>query len=107
AVGAVGAGDPSASAYFAVAVDKPLPSGVEEISNTVSIEDDGTNGDDPTPDDNLDEDTTPVNATPDLVITKVDTGETVAPGDVLPYTLTYQNVGDQNATGVVITETVP
>ncbi len=106
-IGAVGAGDPVATAAFAVVVDKPLASGVEEIRNTARIADDGTNGDDPTPDNNRDDDTTPVNAAPDLVITKVDTGETVAPGDVLPYTLTYQNVGDQNATGVVITEIVP
>jgi uncharacterized repeat protein (TIGR01451 family) len=106
-IGNVAAGDPLASINFAVDIDTPLASGVKEILNSASIADDGSNGDDPNLDNNTDDDNTPINAQPDLVITKVDLGEIMAPGDVLPYTLTYQNVGNQNATGVVITETVP
>ncbi len=44
---------------------------------------------------------------PDLNIIKDDGGISAQPGDVVAYTLIYQNVGDQNAAGVVITETVP
>ena len=43
-----------------------------------------------------------------MTITKVDdvVGSTL-PGATIIYTLTYDNVGDQDATGVVVTETVP
>ncbi|MDX2417287.1 MAG: hypothetical protein QNK19_07490 [Xanthomonadales bacterium] len=107
AIGGVAAGVPAATATFAVMVDDPLPTGVTEVLNTVGIADDGTNGDDPTPDDNTDSDSTPVDAVPDLVISKDDGGVSARPGSTLSYTLSYQNVGDQDATGVVITETVP
>ena len=43
----------------------------------------------------------------DLVLTKDDGVASVAPGQVLAYTLTYQNVGNDNATGVTITDVVP
>ena len=107
AIGGVAASAAAATASFAVMVDDPLPAGVTEVLNTVGIADDGTNGDDPTPDDNTDSDTTPVNALPDLVISKDDGREPARPGGKVSYTLSYQNVGDQDATGVVITETVP
>ena len=97
----------SSSVLFAVQVDSVVPSGVTEILNTVSIADDGTNGTDPTPDNNQDDETTPVDAAPDLTITKDDAGVTTTPGGVVVYTLSYANVGNQGATGVVITETVP
>jgi uncharacterized repeat protein (TIGR01451 family) len=90
-----------------VTVDDPLPAGVTEVLNTAVIADDGTNGDDPTPEDNTDSDSTPLVAVPDLVINKDDGGIPARPGGMVSYTLSYQNVGDQDATGVVITETVP
>ncbi|MES1241543.1 MAG: hypothetical protein ABUT39_07980, partial [Acidobacteriota bacterium] len=40
-------------------------------------------------------------------ITKSDSGASVAPGGTVSYTLTYANGGDQGATGVTLTETVP
>lgn len=105
-IGAVAAGD-SGSVMFAVTVVDPLPAGVEAVSNTVTIDDDGTGGTDPTPENNTDTDDTPVNAAPDLSVTKVaDVAVAVAGGDIA-YTLTYANIGDQDATGVVLTETVP
>ncbi|MEE4217579.1 MAG: IPTL-CTERM sorting domain-containing protein [Xanthomonadales bacterium] len=107
AIGDMAAGAAAASASFAVTVDSPLPAGVSEIVNGVSIADDGSNGDDPNPENNNDSDTTPVTAVPDLLINKDDGGIAAAPGDTVSYTLSYQNVGNQNASGVNITDTVP
>jgi LPXTG-site transpeptidase (sortase) family protein len=90
-----------------VQVDNPLPAGVHSITNTADVADDNANGPDPTPENNSDDDTDNIDAAPDLVIIKDDGGVTVVPGSVLVYTLTYQNVGNQDSTGVVITETVP
>ena len=106
AVGAL-VGGANGSAVFAVTVVDPLPSGVTQIANTASIADDGDNGADPTPANNSSSDDTPINATPDLNIVKTDGGVSTVPGGVVTYTLNYANVGDQDATGVVLTETVP
>jgi LPXTG-site transpeptidase (sortase) family protein len=92
---------------FAVAIDNPLPAAVTTITNNVSIADDGSNGPEPTPGNNSDSVITPsIGANPDLTITKDDGIEIGAPGTGMVYTLVYENVGTQDATGVVITETV-
>lgn len=106
AIGNVAAGD-NGNALFAITIDNPLPSGVTDITNTASIADDGNNGADPTPDDNTDNDNTPVDAAPDMVISKDDAGVSTVPGGIVTYLLSFQNVGNQNATGVVITDSVP
>ncbi len=82
-------------------------SGVAQISNTATIADDGTNGADPTPGNNSSTDTTPLVAQPDLTLAKGYAGPTPFPGDTIPFDLDYSNVGNQGATGVAITETVP
>ena len=92
---------------FAIDVDDPLAAGVTQVSNTAIVADDGANGTDPTPANNTDTDTTPITATPDLTITKDDGGTTSIPGGTISYTLTYENIGNQDATGVEITDTVP
>ncbi|MFN8499639.1 MAG: isopeptide-forming domain-containing fimbrial protein [Anaerolineae bacterium] len=97
----------SASVSFAVRIVNPLPAGVTQVSNTATIADDGTNGPDKDPSNNSSTDTTPVDAAPDLSITKTDNGISVFPDDIIVYDLTYTNIGNQNATGVKITETVP
>jgi LPXTG-site transpeptidase (sortase) family protein len=97
----------SGSITFAVLVDNPLAAGVTQIANTATIADDGTQGTDPTPDNNSDGETTPVNAAPDFWLTKTTTVTLVFPGDVVVYTLSYANAGNQDATGVTITEVVP
>jgi len=99
-----GTGD---SVTFAVTVNNPIAAGIEEITNTASITDDEANGTDPNPDDNTDTDTNTVDAAPDLAITKDDGDLTAQPGDTVPYSLTFANNGNQGATGVVITDTVP
>lgn len=105
--GVVAAGAPAVSVSFAVNIPNPVPAGIEQVFNAVSIADDGSNGPDPDPSNNQDDETTPIDAMPALQITKDDGGATVQPGDTITYTISYQNTGDQNASGVVITETVP
>lgn len=105
-VGALNAGA-SGSITFAVTVNNPLPAGVAQIDNSVSIADDGVNGNDVNPADNQDGEDTPVTAVPDLQITKDDGVTVVSPGQTITYTLTVRNVGTQDATGVVVTDTIP
>jgi uncharacterized repeat protein (TIGR01451 family) len=106
-VGAVPVSAPAGSVVFAVTVANPLPAGVTQLANSVVISDDGANGPDPTPDNNTGTDNTPVTAAPDLTVSKTEGGTTAVPGGVVSYTITYDNVGDQDATGVVLTETLP
>jgi uncharacterized repeat protein (TIGR01451 family) len=97
----------SATVTFAVRVLNPVPSGVDQISNTASITDDGSRGPDPTPPNNSDDEITPLDAAPDLTITKDDGENVVLAGDTLTYTLVIANVGNQNATGVLVEDTLP
>ncbi|WP_257387372.1 beta strand repeat-containing protein [Tahibacter caeni] len=106
AIGSV-AGAGSGNASFAVTVGNPVAAGVTQLSNTASIADDGTHGVDATPGNNSASDTTPVNAAPDLTLTKSDGGVSVAPGGSVTYTLGYANAGNQGATGVTLTDVVP
>ncbi len=50
--------------------------------------------------------TTQVGA-PDLVVVKSGASATVTAGDVVTFTITYSNVGDLNATGVVLVDQLP
>ncbi|HWT01914.1 MAG TPA: Ig-like domain-containing protein, partial [Pyrinomonadaceae bacterium] len=100
------AGDAGSTATFVVTV-LPLPAGVTDISNIASIADDGTKGADGTPADNSDTELTPVTANSDLSIVKSDGNVGVQAGNNVTYTLSYSNIGNQGATNVVITETVP
>ena len=110
-VGAVGAGDPSQSFTISFTVDDPLAAGVSQISNTVAASDDGTGGADLNPADNTATDVTPIDGSggtgPDLVITKDDGGVSANAGDTIAYTVTVANVGNQDASGVELTDTVP
>jgi len=106
-LGNVAGGGASRSATFAVTVAAALPGQVETITNTASVADDGSNGTDSTPNDNRASLATPLRATPDLRLSKSAGNGVVTPASVITYTLTTTNVGAQEATGVVITETVP
>jgi uncharacterized repeat protein (TIGR01451 family) len=94
-------GGESDLAVFAVLVDDPVPAGVSEIVNSAIV--DASNA--PAPANGGD--TTPVLADPELTLGKDDGGITAAPGDVIIYTLTYGNDGDQEALDLLLTETVP
>src|SRR5262249_38541110 len=106
AVGNLAAGA-SGSVVFSVTVPVPVPAALEQLSNTVQIGDDGTHGADTNPANNSAVDSTPVNAAPDLVITKTDGGVSTRAGGIVIYAITYTNVGTQDASGVVITEALP
>ena len=101
---AVGA---SGSKTFKVILNSPVPAGVTEIADTVTIADDGANGPDLNPADNTAAATNPVNAAPDLMVTKTDFGMQTVAGGIARYTLTYSNIGNQDATGVILTELLP
>jgi len=106
AVGSV-SGGADGTADFAVTVVNPVPASVTQIENTAAISDDGSSGPDANPDDNAASDVTPVEAAPNLQISKNDGDVTVEPGQTINTTLTYVNIGNQDAAGVVLTETVP
>ena len=85
----------------------PVGAGINDFTNTVSVTDDLANGPDPTPADNTGSDTDTLDAAPDLQLTIDDGGISTTPDGTVVYTLDYTNVGDQDATGVVITQTLP
>lgn len=106
---AAGAGD---TVNFAVKVDNPLPAGVTQISNSASIADDGGNGSEPTPNDNLATDQTPVDRTFQLLATKVDTlaidadnDGVYSPGDTVEYVVTIRNASSVGVRNVIFTDT--
>jgi uncharacterized repeat protein (TIGR01451 family) len=106
-VGSLAGSGASGSAVFAVNVDNPVAAGVTQIDNEAGALDDGTNGADPNQGDNVDTDSTPITAAPDLSISKDDGGAVARAGETVVYTLVYSNAGNQAATGVTITDTVP
>lgn len=94
-----------------VALDDPLPAGVHSLSNIARIADDGSNGPDLDPRNNVFTLTTPIHAASDLVVSKVGQPPSFPPtllaGRVLTYTITLSNAGSQNATNVVLTDRFP
>ncbi|MBD0369759.1 MAG: DUF11 domain-containing protein [Pyrinomonadaceae bacterium] len=97
------------SKVFAVTVNNPAPAGLNNISNTASIADDGAYEPDVDTSNNSASDTnTVLNAAPAFgTFTKSDGVTSTTPGSTLTYTINYTNTGNQDATGVVLTDTVP
>ena len=93
----------SAAVSLVVAVDAPAPAGVEQLTNTARVSDTAVAGPGPAPA----IDTDALDARPDLVVTKSDGRTDVAPGDTLTYTVTVSNVGDQDASGVIVADRLP
>lgn len=88
-------------------VQTSVGAGVEDVINTVVVSDDGANGGDPTPGDNTGSDTNTIIATPDYVLTKENSGDSLVPGETTEYTISVTNAGDQGGTGVVVNDTFP
>jgi uncharacterized repeat protein (TIGR01451 family) len=97
----------SGSVVFAVNVPSPVPAGLRTLNNTVNIADDGTHGADTNPDNNSASDSTPINAGPDLVVTKTDGGVSTLPGGIVLYQITYSNIGTADDVGVTLDENLP
>lgn len=97
----------SGSVNFAVAVVDPIPSGLTQISNTATIDDDHTKNLDPTPDNNTATDADQIPQA-DLSLTKSVDDSTPDAGQVVVFTLTVSNApGLADATNVKVTDTLP
>lgn len=92
-------------ALFGLRVINPADEGASLISNTVLLEDDGSNSFGVLSDEATD--TTPLIAAADLELRKTSDGGTLTLGKVITYTLPYANIGNQNTSNVVIREVVP
>ena len=90
-----------------VTVDSPARAGLNTLDNMVVVADDGSHGADPTPTSNTAHDVDVVNAAPDLAVIKSDGVPTAVGGQTLTYTVQFQNNGNQDATGVAVTDTLP
>jgi large repetitive protein len=86
---------------FAVRVDNPVAPGTISIINGASLTAENSSGSSEASDE------TPLDVRLDLAATKADGGVTAIAGQMLSYTLGYANGGTQNASGVVLSETVP
>jgi uncharacterized repeat protein (TIGR01451 family) len=95
------AGNEDGTVAFAVQVVPQVPAGVSQIENVARI------GSPTQANAHRSSETTPLIATPDLALQKSDGGTTVRPGETLIFTLRYANNGNQDATGVFLTETIP
>lgn len=92
----------SGTAVLLAKLQSTFPAGVESITSAAAVLEDtqaniATSG----------TTTLPLDAAPDLLITKTSSPARYDPGELLTYTLSYGNQGSQAATGVVITENVP
>jgi LPXTG-site transpeptidase (sortase) family protein len=94
----------STTVEFAVTIDNPIAAGVTEIYNVTSVE---SGSEDSNPDNNQDDLTVSLVAAPDMTITKDDGFVQVAPGSSITYSILVSNAGNQAATGVTVTDTLP
>lgn len=93
-----------------VTAPAPAPAGLDAFSTQGTVSGgnfDNVPTDDPDAGGTEDPTITLLSAVPDLTLTKSYTGPTPQPGDTLAFDLDFSNGGNQGATGVTITETVP
>ncbi|MCB0210405.1 MAG: DUF11 domain-containing protein [Anaerolineae bacterium] len=106
--------DETVSRQVVVQLDNPLPPGIDMVTNTACVDDDGSNGDDKNPQDNCGSDTTVItNIVPSVVdptiVKEVDVSE-VSPNDPVNYSVTISNPStnsNTSATGVILTDIMP
>ncbi len=99
-IGGLAAGA-SSTVTLVVSVNRPLANGTVIHNGTYSIDSVET-----APTAGAD-DTTTVTSAPVLSISKTDGPDPVNAGSNLTYTISYSNTGNANATGVVISDTIP
>jgi uncharacterized repeat protein (TIGR01451 family) len=88
-------------------VEDSIPSAITAIANTVTALDDGLNGADPTPGNNTAADVDTVIPLADLAVVKQDAPDPITNGGQLTYTILVTNNGPSEATGVILTDTLP
>jgi len=97
----------TAKRTFTVTVIDALPVEAEQLINEVTVSDDGLNGEDPTPQNNLSSDIDGLIAAPQLGLNKTDNGVTVSVAEKLQYGLTASNTGNRSAANTQIIESIP
>jgi uncharacterized repeat protein (TIGR01451 family) len=106
-VGDVAAGAEGEAAVV-VTVDADTPANVRHLFARASITDDGSGPADARPLNNFARESTRIaHALPDLVVRLDDGGGPVVPGGNIDYTVTFENVGPVDATGVVVKLIIP
>lgn len=88
-------------------VKNPIPATFVDFTNTAMVTDDGTGNPDADLLNNTDAETGLLPGVPDLVVSKHDGLTVINAGDTATYTITVSNIGQQNATGVDIVDTLP
>jgi uncharacterized repeat protein (TIGR01451 family) len=88
-------------------VESSIPAGLETLTNTATVADDGSQGLDPNPADNTATDVNALSAAPDLAVTISNGVSQVVPGQPLQYTISLSNAGTREAAGVVLRSTLP
>ena len=106
-LGNLPASDPAGSVLFRVTVDDPVTAGREKIDSAATIADAGTTEPDLDTTDNAAADSDPLTAAPDLTLTVTPDVNDAGVGDTVTYTLDFENVGDQHASGTTLTFVVP
>src|SRR5260221_2384999 len=99
-IGALAAGA-STSVTLVVHVTSPLANGTVIHNSSYSIDSNETGATAGV------DDTTTVSSSPALNISKSDGPDPVIAGNNITYTISYSNTGNQNATGVVIADSIP
>ena len=98
-LGTLAGGGASLARGFAVVVDNPLPAGVTSVQNTACAAAGSLQS--------CDTATVPTNGAPALTLKKTLSSGSGAPGSTLVYALTVTNSGNQAASNLRLTETVP
>lgn len=104
-VGALAAGA-SQSANLVITLPAKVGAGIDSVTLLAAIVDDGQNGADEGPGDEDDELVSLVDAAPDLVLA-LPAGQAAVPGDVVAWTFSWLNAGNQTATASKIQAVLP
>ena len=100
----------TATVTYDVAIPNPLASGITQLVNHAVIDSTETPplpSDDPSTPAVDDPTVVPIDAAPDIAVSKTDGVTSTFPGDTLTYTITVQNIGNQDAINIVLTDTIP
>ncbi len=87
-------------ARFALRLPSPLPAGFTEVSNSACVQL-------PPASSSCDSIDVPTDGAPILTLDKVRSAGILKPGEIITYTIAVSNSGNQDAAGVIVTETLP